>query len=113
MKKLLQATEEELYKDTVSCERPRELLSTRRKILKLMLPSKTEEGILMDELEADTVKTVDYYLFYLWKASVMRMIDREQATVREQGSLGLSVLDWDTASVTTQSQGTVQSCISP
>ncbi len=65
---MLRAVEEELCKDIVNCEYSTELLSMlaamQENLLKLMLLKEIEEEILMDELEVDIVKMVDYHAVF-------------------------------------------------
>ncbi len=62
---MLKAADEELCKDTLSCEHLAELLAMltakKENHQKLMLLKETEKETQMDELEADIVKTVNYH----------------------------------------------------
>lgn len=85
--RLLWSIEEETSKDDVSCDRVRELLSmlSMKETTLLELDKEFEEEILMDDLEADIVKTVDYHdQLTRWKSPATRLIEREAERPLEQ-----------------------------
>lgn len=91
--KLLRTIEEEICKDDVSCDCLRELLSmlSVKETNLRELEREIEVEILMDELEGDIIKTVDYQdNVNLWKARAIRIIEKEEVSVGGRSSPRLS-----------------------
>ncbi len=107
--------EEELCKDTVSCERLTELLSMleakKENLLKLMLLKKLGDEIQMDELEADIKKTMNYddHIIIPLESPGTRMTDRQQATVGERSSHRLN----DVSTHSSRLMLTIKDVVSP